>query len=215
MRLHHALCAVLTVVFGAASLHAQSASFPSRRLGIVAGINSATISGGDVGEPSRRTGFIVGALLFAPVSHSVAIEPQVLFTSKGASFEDASGGGSISMSYIQLPVLLRITGPANGEWRPFGFVGPAIALKASCNLEGIDSGVRTSVRCAELEADGVKFKSFDYGLVVGGGFAFDVQGRTFSIGARYDHSLADIDEVSGIKHRVISVIASFEFPWMK
>jgi len=153
--------------------------------------------------------------MVAPVSPSLAIEPQVLFTSKGAKFEDSSGGGSIKMNYVQVPVLLRITAAPSGTMRPFVFGGPAIALKASCDLEGLVGGTSTSISCDQLESDGVKFKSVDYGLIVGGGLAFDVGGRTLSVGARYDHSIAEIDDASGVKHRVISIMATLEFPWMK
>jgi hypothetical protein len=161
------------------------------------------------------TGFIVGASMVAPVSANVAIEPQVLFTSKGANFEDSSGGGSITMNYVQFPLLIRVSAGGSGRARPFVFAGPAIALKASCDLEGIEGGVSSSISCDQIEGDGLKFKSVDYGVIVGAGLAFDVYGRTFNVGARYDHSLAEIDDQSGIKHRVISLMATFEFPWMK
>ena len=216
MRLNHVLCAVIAAA-PCLSLHAQGAAnpLPPRRLGITAGINSATVGGGDVGEASRRAGFIVGASMVAPVTSNVAIEPQVLLTSKGANFEDSSGGGSITMNYVQVPLLVRVSGGGSGRARPFVFAGPAIALKASCDLEGLEGGVSASISCDQLEADGLKFKSVDYGVIVGAGLAFDVSGKTFSVGARYDHSLADIDDASGIRHRVISLMATFEFPWMK
>ena len=215
MHLHRVLCAVLAAA-PCLTLHGQSSTpLPPRRLGITAGINSATVGGGDVGDASRRTGLIVGASMVAPVSANVAIEPQVLFTSKGANFDDSSGGGSFTMNYVQVPLLIRVSAGGSGRARPFAFAGPAIALKASCDLEGIEGGVSTSISCDQLEGDGLKFKSVDYGVIVGVGLAFDVSGRTFSVGARYDHSLAEIDDQSGIKHRVISLMATFEFPWMK
>ena len=132
MHLHRVLCALIAAASGFPVLRAQSAApLPPRRLGITAGINSATVGGGDVGEPSRRTGFIVGASMVAPVNANVAIEPQVLFTSKGANFEDSSGGGSITMNYVQVPLLVRVGAGGSGRARPFVFGGPAIALKAS------------------------------------------------------------------------------------
>jgi hypothetical protein len=81
MHFRPALCAVLAAASGFPSLRAQSATLP-RRFGITAGLNSATVGGGDVGDASRRTSFIVGATMVAPMSPSVVLEPQVLFTSK-------------------------------------------------------------------------------------------------------------------------------------
>jgi hypothetical protein len=153
--------------------------------------------------------------MFAPVSARVAIEPQILFTSKGANFNDPSGSGSFTMNYVQVPVLVQYNAAGSGRTRPFVFGGPAIALKASCDLEGLEGAASVSISCDQLEADGLKFRSVDYGVIVGGGVAFDMGGRTVSVGARYDHSLADVDDASGIRHRVISIIATFEFPWRK
>ena len=120
------------------------------------------------------------------------------------------------MNYIQVPLLVRVSaGGGSGRARPFVFAGPAIAIRASCDFEFREGGVSTSVSCDEIEESGAKFKSVDYGVIVGAGLAFDVNGKTFSVGARYDHSLADINDGSGIKHRVISLMATFEFPWMK
>ena len=217
MHLHRVLCAILAIASGFPVLRAQSAAPLPRRLGITAGLNSATVGGGDVGDASRRTGFIAGVSMIAPTSPNVAIEPQVLFTSKGAKFTDSGGSGSFRMNYIQVPLLVRISGSESGSsgMRPFVFGGPAIALKASCDLGGVDEGVSASISCDQLEEEGVKFKSVDYGVIIGVGVAFSVGGQTLSLGARYDHSFGDIDEASGIRHRVISITAAREFPWMR
>ena len=145
----------------------------------------------------------------------IAIEPEVLLTTKGAKFSDSQGSGSFTMKYIEVPVLVRYEAVGSGGMRPFVLGGPAIALRASCDLEGIDAGVSVDISCDEAEAQGLKFKSVDYGLIVGGGVAFDVGGRGFSIGVRYDHSLSEVADNSNIKHRVLSILATFEFPWMR
>jgi hypothetical protein len=119
------------------------------------------------------------------------------------------------MKYIEVPVLVRYEAAGSGGMRPFVLGGPAIALRASCDLEGIDAGVTVDISCDEAEAQGLKFKSVDYSLIVGGGVAFDVGGRGLSIGVRYDHSLSEVADNSNIKHRVLSIVATFEFPWMK
>jgi opacity protein-like surface antigen len=132
---------------------------------------------------------------------------------KGAKSNDAEFGGTLKMNYVEIPVLLRVDVPVSGGTKPYFYGGPAVSFKASCNVEATSQGVTVSASCDELEAQGAKLKSVDYGVVVGAGLGFDVGGRLLTIGARYNHSLADIAENSDTKHRVISILATFEFPW--
>ena len=68
MHFQRVLCAVLAAASGFPILRAQGAAPLPCRLGITAGLSSATVGGGDVGNASRRTGFIVGATMIAPTS---------------------------------------------------------------------------------------------------------------------------------------------------
>jgi len=217
MRPNRIGCVALAVAAGVTSVAAQSApaALGPRRFGIAGGANSSTIAGGDIGEPSRRTSPIAGLLLVAPVSDMIAIEPEVLFTSKGANFKEPSGDGSLKISYVEIPLLLRVEAIRPGGMRPFVFAGPALAIKASCDLTSVEGGVDTSISCDELFSGASNFKSVDYSVLVGAGLAFDLGGKMFSVGARYDHSLGEVLENSKIKHRVISILATLEFPWAK
>jgi hypothetical protein len=216
MRLRQLVCAGLVAAPTFGTLPAQAAAVPLRRFGFTAGFNSSTVGGSDVTDASRRTGFTAGGLVVLPISQVFAIEPELLYTTKGAvSHEPASASATLKMNYVEVPVLLRVDVPASGELRPFLYAGPAVSFKASCNVEATDQGVSVSTSCDELNAQGAKLKTVDYGLVGGGGVAFNVGGRAFSIGARYDHSLGKISSDGDVKHRVISVLATFEFPWGK
>ena len=216
MRLRQFPCAGLIAVTLAGTANAQSGVTPPRRFGFTAGVNSSTISGSDLGDNvSRRTGFAAGALLVLPLSSNIAIEPELLYSTKGIESHDSGIDASLKMNYVQLPVLVRVEIPASGGTKPFLYGGPAISYKASCNVEVSGQGTNISSGCDNLESDTEKLKTIDYGLVAGGGLLFDVGGRKFTIGARYDHSLGKIAESSDSKHRVISVLATLEFPWAK
>jgi hypothetical protein len=220
MRLRQLVCAGLVAapVFG--TLAAQGAATPLRRFGFTAGVNSSNLGGADVGDQSRRTGFTAGGLLILPLGPEVAVEPEFLYTTKGAVSNGTEPNGTkttatLKMNYVEVPVLLRLDLSPSGDTRPFLYAGPAISFKASCTIEGTSQGVSISSTCDALEVQGAKVKTVDYGLIGGGGVAFNVGGRAFSIGARYDHSLGKISSDSDVKHRVISVLATFEFPWGK
>jgi hypothetical protein len=215
VRLHHCVYAAFVLGSTVGTAGAQSANLPPRRFGLTAGVNSSTIGGSDVGNASRRTGFMAGALIVIPVSPTFAIQPELLYTMKGATSNDVDVGSTFKMNYAEIPVLLRVDIPASGGTKPFFYGGPAVSFKVSCDIEATSQGSTVSASCDELESQGVKVKTVDYGVVVGGGLAFDVGGRAFTIGARYDHSLGKIVEDSDSKHRVISILATLEFPWAK
>jgi hypothetical protein len=201
-------------------LAAQGAATPLRRFGFTAGVNSSNLGGADLGDQSRRTGFTAGGLFILPVGPEFAIEPEFLYTTKGAVSNENQPSGvkatsTLKMNYVEVPVLLRLDVSPSGDVRPFLYGGPAIAFKASCNVEGTSQGVSISSTCDAFEVQGAKVNTVDYGLIGGGGVAFNVGGRALSIGARYDHSLRKISSDSDVKHRVISVLATFEFPWGK
>jgi hypothetical protein len=216
MRLHSVVCAALVLAPNIGGLRAQSASAaPSTRVGITGGLNSSTVGGGDAEGASRRTGFMVGAILVGSLGSGVSIEPEMLFTTKGAKFSDSEGAGSFKMNYIEVPLLLRYDATASGNMRPFVYAGPAIALRASCDLVGVTGGLTENISCDDLEAQGLKFKTVDYSAIVGGGLAFNLSGKMVSVGVRYNHGLGKIAEESDTKHRVISLTATLEFPWGK
>jgi hypothetical protein len=215
MRLHRFVCASLIAIPIVGTATGQTGVTPARRFGFTAGVNSSTISGSDLGNVSRRTGFIAGGLLVLPVSSNIAIEPELVYSTKGIESHDSGVDASLKMNYVQLPVLVRVEIPASGGTKPFLYGGPAISYKASCNVEVNGGGTNINSGCDNLESDSDKLKTVDYGLVAGGGLMFDFGGRKFSIGARYDHSLGKISESSDSKHRAISVLATLEFPWAK
>src|SRR5947209_3011985 len=97
-----------------------------------------------------------GLLVVAPLTAHFAIEPEVLSTTKGANFSDSQAGGSFSMRYVELPVLLRYDAAGSNKIHPFFFGGPAVSLEASCELKGSDGTASVSIGCDEVEAQGLK-----------------------------------------------------------
>lgn len=207
----------MVAVFGTA--HAQDAApvaaVAPRRFGITAGINSSTFGGKDANnpKPARRSGLIAGVLLVAPIGPSFAFQPELLYTMRGANFDDSGTSGSFTMNYVQVPLLARLDIGTSGRVKPSLHGGLALSFKLTCDVEATFSGATIKSSCKDLEgAGGPTIKSFDYGAIIGGGLAFDASGKTVTIGARYDHSLAKLSADSDIKHRVISVLATLEFP---
>jgi hypothetical protein len=183
-------------------------------MGVTLGLNSSTLSGDNEGDVSRRTGVIGGIFVVIPATPMFSVQPELLFTMKGAKSSEEGITGTLKLNYLEIPVLGRLDMSASGGVKPFVYAGPAISFNLSCTAEVSGSGVNISGDC-EDEETGESVKKVDYSGVIGGGLAFDVSGRAFTIGARYTHGFASLAENGDIKNRTLSLLVSLELPWPK
>jgi len=169
------------LALGATSLAAQAQG--AKQFGVLAGADFASISGDDfdVIDPGTKTGFVGGLYYAFPVGSSVAIEPEVLYAMKGASFDAVDI--DLSNSYIEIPVLVKYTFSANGG--PYLLGGPAVGFSMSCNLsDGSDE--------ADCEDDSGLKSLTTFGGVLGIGY----QKNRFGLEARYDFDFNDAYEAT-------------------
>jgi hypothetical protein len=216
--MRNALIAALLVSAGS-SLAAQAPAAVTPRVGIVGGINLASLS--DAGGTSNRTGFVGGVMLSLPVSGNFAFQPEVEYSMKGAASNSSDASAAAKINYVEVPLLLRLDIPASGGVKPFVLAGPTVALKVSCDVEAESGGTSVSFSCDELARElgspgsTVSFASTDVGVAVGGGLAFDVGGRALTLGVRYEMGFVSISSQSDSKNRVLSFVGTFEWPFHK
>ena len=203
------------LVLASASANAQSSALPMppRRFGITLGANSATYSGNELGDVSRRTGLLAGVLAVLPFSPTIAFEPEIAYSMKGANASDSSQpgfSGSVTMGYLQIPALVRFElAAATVGPKPFIYAGPALAFKTSCTFEVHGPGISDSSSCNDAEGN---VNSTDFSLIGGAGIAFNMGGRTVGLAARYDYGLSNVSKAGDLKNRVLSILATLEFP---
>ena len=214
MRRHRLLLTAGFTLLPLFTIRAQTTVVPPARFGVTLGLNSATLSGDNEGETSRRTGVIGGAFAVIPTTSAFSVQPELLFSMKGAKVSEEGITGTLKLNYVEIPVLGRFDFSASSGVKPFVYAGPAISFNVSCSAEVSGSGINIKTDC-EDEDTGESVKKVDYSGVIGGGLAFDVSGRTFTIGARYTHGFASIGDNGDAKNRTISLLASLEFPWPK
>jgi hypothetical protein len=188
---------------------AQSTVAP-RRFEVMAGVNLANISGD--ADTDMRTGLVIGAGLIHPLAPNWAFQPELTYSMKGAKADlGENTTGTIKLSYLELPLLLRYDAPMAGEVHPFFHAGPALALQVGCDIAGSFEGISASTSCDNADLDA---KSFDVGAMVGGGIAFKHMQHTISIGVRYNFGLMKVfDADEDPKNRVLSFVGTFEWPW--
>jgi hypothetical protein len=168
---------------------AQRAAYSSISAGLRAGLNVATLYGDDVSEAGARTGFSGGLFLTYSLTPIVAIQPEILFSAKGAEIDRDGfspmgvGEREYTFGYLELPMLARVNVPLRSAARPYLIAGPALAIKLYGDLDEEDLGE--------------SLKGSDLGVVVGGGLDVGLGARRVVLDARYTFGLNDVFDVVG------------------
>jgi hypothetical protein len=194
-----------SVVFGLVilTIGAQVAMCGEISVGITGGLNIATVRGDDVENWDSRTAAFFGGFVEYPFTPVVSIQPELLYTMKGASQTDDGDKATAKLNYVEIPVLLRVNIPMEGNVRPFLVAGPGIGFKLSSKVE---------VNSHEEDIEDVK--GTDFGFIFGGGVSFPVGNYMMSVAARYELGLTSIDDSEDeddVKNSVISIGAGLGF----
>ena len=106
------------------------------KFGIKGGANIANVNGDfteTIADWKSSVGFCAGIFLELNFGRILTIQPEVLYTMKGAD----AGTGKLKFDYIEIPILLKIRIPT-GSVHPFIFAGPAFGFNLKAVLDGIE-----------------------------------------------------------------------------
>lgn len=146
------------------------------RFGAKAGLNLYTLkieAEGTSLTQDSKPGFAFGAFALYSINDNVSLQPELLFIQKNG---EEYWGESISLSYIELPILARIYLPLETTYSPHFLAGPSVGFLTGASLDGDDVSDW--------------FKSTNFGISVGAGAGYN----NFNFDLRYDFGLANIDD---------------------
>lgn len=187
--------------------------------GLKIGVNSANLHGEDVEEfedflnLKSKLGFCVGGFIAINLTEMFAIQPEVLFTQKGAKMKEEVFGETlkawVNLSYLEIPVLAKLTIPTQSSVKPNLFAGPCFAIKMSGKVKAEYAGESD-------EEDIEDMKGTDFGLVIGAGVDFGLGAPgigKFTVDVRYTLGLTTISdfEDEDVKNGVISLMFGISF----
>ena len=120
-----------------ATAHAQF------QFGLKGGANFANIS--DAWGNSSRTQFNFNAGVFfkMPVARHVAIQPELYYSGQGDRYIEAGYTGTDHFNYINLPVLLKLTGRTGFYFETgpqFGFL-----IGATTSIQGVSQDIKSQI----------------------------------------------------------------------
>ncbi|WP_338644877.1 porin family protein [Flavobacterium sp. KS-LB2] len=172
-----------SLVAGFMSFTSVQAQDKTASYGFKGGLNFSNLYTDNVDDNNVLTGFNAGLYAKFPITNSIAIQPEISYTTKGAELvynnTFAQGTAKFNINYIEVPVLLvmNITDNFNVH------VGPYAAYMVSGKTTN-DSNFGSS----QAELDTNDFNKFDAGLAGGVGIDLDV----VNFGVRYNYGLTRI-----------------------
>jgi hypothetical protein len=184
--------AALTVGMGAATASGQERG---AAFGLKAGVTLASFRGDAAALsdgsreffPGNRVGFVGGAFVALPMGPRVLLQPEVVYTQKGAQYSGEPGRETWQAEYLEIPLLLKLllgSGPA----RPALFAGPAAGFKIDAKVVGRSPGGEED----ENSAIGDAVRSVDWGLVFGAGVDIAAGDGTLTLEGRYARGLSPL-----------------------
>lgn len=178
------------------------------RSGIKGGLNLSNLYIDDVEDENVRAGFHAGIytqLLLAP---GFAIQPELLYATKGAKADynlaGIQGESKFNLNYIDLPVLLTFKLGDAADIH----IGPYISY-----LLGVNTSTDGDLGSSRTELDRDDYEKWDYGLA--GGLALNFNPVT--IGVRYNYGLNEIadsgeaiTQIGDAKNSVAQIFIAFD-----
>lgn len=157
---------------GAMPLAAQT------HVGARGGWSSATVSGGDLQDPERRSGVLTTLYLDHQITRWITFEVAAGYTQKGVSTNTESGRVSVDLGYVETPVSARVVWPTEAAARPYAIVGVAPSWKATCAASVTPPLGPFETDCEDRIFEGdLDLAGFDVGLLVGAGVAVDASAQ--------------------------------------
>ncbi|MDR7370846.1 porin family protein [Flavobacterium aquidurense] len=176
------LCALtlfMTASFGV--LQAQDEKVTTE-FGVKGGFNMSNLYQSEADDNNVLYGFNAGVYATLPVSDFIAIQPEILFTTKGSELEYnnafASGNAKFKLNYIEVPLLVRVNITKNFNVHAGGYASYLVNSKVTGDGDFN----------FEEEIDTEDLNKFDAGLSAGVGVDFN----PVSIGLRYNYGLTTV-----------------------
>jgi hypothetical protein len=205
--IHRTRAACLAVLFTVVFASPLFAQFP--RFGIKGGVNLASqkINGQDAGGDDLQSfpALVAGAFTTFRIASWLQVQPEALYSVKGARFEEGGFSSTTLVDYLEVPVLARVSRRGDGRFGFYAAGGPYAAFQLRGRIRMKFSGSTEELDISD------RIERTDFGLSIGGGVEF---GRLVFDG-RYVHGLKDIDKERSdrikVTNRAISITAGYRF----
>jgi len=177
------------LALAALALTAAPAAAQSVTYGILAGASLSDFSNADV-PTSTSAGFAGGFYAGVPLKTSLVLEPELLYTNKGANITGTST--TANLNYIEIPVLVRYN--FNPDGGPFAYAGPYVGFNIDCNT----TTPIATINCSDA--------SVNANTVFGGAVGIGFQKWAWGFDLRYEYDFSDAVDAGPGKNSAFMVL---------
>jgi hypothetical protein len=193
--------------------------------GVKVGMNIANLKGDDAEETDAVVGGVFGAFVTYKLNEMISVQPEMLFTMKGTSFEwdyTESYGSYVmtekedvtySLSYLEIPVLVQYQLPAFGDIQPNVFAGPSLGFNIGAiydvdySYEEYEDGELIYLESYSGDGDIDDVEAVDLGLNFGAGAKYN----QFTVDARFNIGMTDVIKDVKAQNTVMSLMVGYCF----
>lgn len=182
-------------------------------LGIKAGAGIGTAANFN-GDADSKTGYLGGLFMNYRENRLLSLQLELLYIVKGYSLKNATvrddannilgqGDFEVILSYIEMPLMAKISAPLAGKYIPYLTAGGFASIR-------IDSKIRL-IQTIPLDFDLANSNETDFGLIGGAGIDIKAgKGKVF-FETRYDLGLAKA--IKNKQHRLNLIAFQFGYIW--
>ena len=125
--------------------------------GVKIGLNSAGFSGGDSNIWESKTGVTAGFFFRHVISPDITVQPELLYSIKGAERRDGTAQITAKLNFIEIPVLFRYNIPTQGNFKPALLAGPAFIITSTSRRKEVDEGITEEADVDNSKSSGLAF----------------------------------------------------------
>jgi Outer membrane protein beta-barrel domain len=155
------------------------------KFGLKGGVNFSNLYTQNVETNNILTGFNAGVFVKLPITESLAIQPELLYTTKGAKLTYnnyfVNGTAKFNLNYIELPVLLVVNLTENFNLHAGVYVAYLVDGKATNDSQGTLFDIQNNLKNED-------YNKFDTGLAIGVGY----DAKQIGFGVRYNYGLQKV-----------------------
>ncbi len=166
-------------------------------IGVQFGSNVSELHGAGVPVyTDNKVGLTAGSFINIPLNEAFSIETKLLYSSKGAQFQEGKTDYKLQIRYLQIPALAQM-GFGSENLRIYGNAGPYLGLLMDAEKKGkIVRGTNPFTGKAQVEKIDEnaedRIKRLDFGLMGALGTQFPFYNGRMKIALSYGKSLPEI-----------------------